>query len=106
MWMYCPRHARVKGNDQAERLASKATNTCSLHLGTLEVLRSLRHYLWHKAKDITQPIIWRRKGMERQRARQSSLEGQERAIINHVNTGTVSKKETEWSTHMAFSKHA
>ena len=43
--MYCPGHARVKGNDPADRLAGKATLTNGLRLGRSVVLRSLRHYL-------------------------------------------------------------
>ena len=38
-------HARVKGNDWADRPAGKATITTSLCLGRSEVLRSLRHYM-------------------------------------------------------------
>ena len=54
--MYCPGHARVKGNHGADRLAGKATLTSALLLGRSEVLRSLRH----KVKDITPSIDWRR----------------------------------------------
>ena len=43
--VYCPRHAGVKGNDRADRLAGKAILTSGLLLGRSEVLRSLRHYL-------------------------------------------------------------
>ena len=45
LWVYCPGHAGVKGNDQADRLAGKPTLTSSLLLERAEVLRSLRHYL-------------------------------------------------------------
>ena len=45
LWVYCPGHAGVKGNDQTDRLADKATLTSGLLLGRSEVLRSLRHYL-------------------------------------------------------------
>ena len=45
LWVYCPGHAGVKGNDRADRLAGKATLTSGLFLGRSEVLRSLRHYL-------------------------------------------------------------
>ena len=30
LWVYCPGHARVKGNDRADRLASRATITSGL----------------------------------------------------------------------------
>ena len=39
------RYAGVKGNDQADRMASKATLTSGLLFGRSEVLRSLRNYL-------------------------------------------------------------
>ena len=45
LWVYCPEHAGVKGNDRADALAGKATFTNDLRLGRSEVLRSLRHYL-------------------------------------------------------------
>jgi len=46
LWVYCPGHAGVKGNDRADRLAGKATITSYLRrLGRSEVLRSLRNYL-------------------------------------------------------------
>ena len=45
LWVYCPGHAGVKGNDRADRLAGKATVTGGLRPGRSKVLRSLRHYL-------------------------------------------------------------
>ena len=44
LWMYCPGHARVKGNDWEDMLAGKAAITSSSLLRSL-VLRSLRHYM-------------------------------------------------------------
>ena len=41
-----------KANDPANRMAGKATTRNSLHLRRSEVLRSLRHYLCTKSKDI------------------------------------------------------
>ena len=45
LWVYCPGHAGVKGNDGADRLAGKATLISGLLLGRSEMPRSLRHYL-------------------------------------------------------------
>ena len=42
---YPPSKTGVKGNDQADRLAGKATLTSGLLLGRAEVLRSLKHCL-------------------------------------------------------------
>ena len=50
LWVHCPGHAGVQGNDWADRLAGKATITSSL----LKCLMNLRHYLW------VQSIVWRR----------------------------------------------
>ena len=91
LWVCCPGHAGVKGNDRADRLAGKATFTSDLLLGRSEVLRSLRHY--QRAQIQRQHTIDRleERGVERGiSARRSSLKGRERAIVNQTNTGTVS----------------
>ena len=88
-------HARVKGNDRADRLAGKATPTSGLLLRRSGVLKSLRHYL--RAQSQGHHAITNRleeRGMERGSARRSSMKGQERAIINQTvqtDIGTVSK---------------
>ena len=91
VWVYCPGHAGVEGNDKADRLAGKGTTTNGLRLGRSEVLRSLRHYLW--AQSLGHHAIDRLKerGMERKSARLSSLKGSEKAIVNQTNIGSVSK---------------
>ena len=48
--LYCPGHAKVKGNDRADRLVGKATFRSGLLLGRSEVLRSLKHYLWAQSQ--------------------------------------------------------
>ena len=60
LWVYCPGHTAVKRNDRADRLAGKVTHTGGLLLGRSEVLRSLRHYCGHKAKDIASSITRKR----------------------------------------------
>ena len=45
LWIYCPGHARVSGNERADRLASTADITSGLQLGRAEVLRGLRNFL-------------------------------------------------------------
>lgn len=59
--MYCSGHARVKENDQADRLAGKAAITSSLCLGRseMQMLRCFRH-CGYKVKHITSFIAWRR----------------------------------------------
>jgi len=90
LWVYCPGHAGLKGNDRADRLAGKATLASSLRLGRYEVLRSLRHY--QRAQNQGHHTIDRLEegGVERQSTRRSSLKGRERAIVNQTNIRNVS----------------
>ena len=89
--VYCPGHVRVKGNDRADRLAGKATLTNGLHLSRSEVLRNLRHCLQAQSQEHHTINHLEERGVERGSAKQSSLEGRERDIINQTNIGTVSK---------------
>ena len=50
LWVYCPGHAGVKGNDREDTLVGKVN----------EVLRSSRHFLQVQSQDITPSIAWRR----------------------------------------------
>ena len=45
MWIYCPGHAGVSGNERADILASTANIISDLQLGRAEVLRGLRNSL-------------------------------------------------------------
>ena len=91
MWMYCPGHGGVKGNDRADRLVGKETLTIGFLLARPEVLRSLRHY--QRAQSQGHHTIDRleKRGVERGSARRSSLKGREKVIVNQTNTETVSK---------------
>ena len=51
--VHCCQQAGVKGNKWVHELAGIATIICGLHLRRSEVLRSLRCYMWYKAKDVT-----------------------------------------------------
>ena len=89
--VYCPGHAKVKGNDQAHRLVGTATLTSDLLLRGSEMLRSLRYYLRTQSPRHHTIDRLEEKGVERGSARQSSLKGPERAIINQMNIGIISK---------------
>jgi len=89
--VYCPGYAGVKGNDQADRLAGKATHTSGLLLRRSEVLRSLKHYLRAQSQGHHTIDRLEERGVERGSARRSSLKGRERAIINLTNVGTISE---------------
>ena len=91
LWVYCPGHAGMKGNDRADRLAGKATFTSGLLLGRLEVLRSLRHYLRTQSQRHHTTDRLGERGVERGNARRSFLKGRERAIVSQTNTGPFSK---------------
>ena len=91
LWVYCPGHAGVKGNDRADRLAGKTTLTSGLLLGRSEMLRSLRHYLRAQSQGDHTIDRLEERGVERGSARRSSLKGRERAIVNQTNIATVLK---------------
>ena len=91
LWMYCPGHAREKGNDQADKLAGKATLTSGFLFGTYKMLRSLRRYLRVQSQGHHTIDRLEDRGVKRGSARRSSLKGRERAIVNQTNIGTVSK---------------
>ena len=67
---------------------------------------------WHKAKDITPSIAWRREGWKERIARRYSLKGREGDIISQTNTETISKAtycgnfwEMRWSAYGRFPVH-
>ena len=84
LWVYCPGHAGVKGNDQADTLVGKATLTSGLLLGRCDVLRSLRHYLLAQSEGHHAIDRLAERGVERGSARRSSLKRRERAIVNQT----------------------
>ena len=89
--MHCPGHAGVKRKDRADRLAGKASLTSGLLLGRSEVLRSLRHYLQAQSQGHHTIDRLEERGVEKGIARRSSLKERERAIVNQMNIGTISK---------------
>ena len=68
-------HARVKGNEQADKLVGKATLTSGLLLERPEVLRSLRHYLWVQSQGHHTIDRLEERDVETGSARRSSLKG-------------------------------
>ena len=83
LWVYCPGHAGVKGNDREDRLAGKAIITSSLRLGRSEVLRSLRRYMRAQSQGRHHTIDGlEERGVKRGSARRSSLKRRETTIAN------------------------
>ena len=91
LWVYCPGHAGVKGNDRANSLAGNATITNGSRLRRAELLRSLRHYQRAQSQELHTTDRLNEKGVKKGSARRSSMKGQERTIVNQTNTGTVPK---------------
>ena len=87
--VYCTGYAGVKGNDQANRLADKATLTSGLILGSIQVLRSLRHYLLAQSQGHHTIDHLEERGVERGSGRRSSLKGRVMVIVNQTNIKIV-----------------
>ena len=72
----------VEGTNRVDRPAVTATITRGLRLGRSEVLRSLRHHTSDRLEEVA---------IERESVRLSIPNGQERAIVSQISTGTVLK---------------
>ena len=90
LWVYCPGHAGVPGNERADRLAGTAKMTCGLKLGRSDVIRNLRRHLQAECQHHSIDRL-REKGIRRGSARWSTLKGGSRATVNQTNIGTVSR---------------
>ena len=91
MWTYCPGHAGVSGNEQADRLASTADITSGLQLGRAEVLRGLRNFLSTDKPEHHIIDRLKERGVVKGSGRHSTLQGRERSVFNQTNIGTVSR---------------
>ena len=91
LWIYCPGHAGVSGNERADRLASTADITSGLQLGRAEVLRGLRNFLSTDKPEHHSTDRLKERGVEKESGRHSTLQGRERSVFNQTNIGTVSR---------------
>ena len=91
LWIYCPGHAGVSGNERADRLASTADITSGLQLGRAEVLRGLRNFLSTEKPEHHSIDRLKERGVEKGSGRHSTLQGRERSVFNQTNIGTVSR---------------
>ena len=91
LWIYCPGHAGVSGNERADRLASTADITSGLQLGRAEVLRGLRNFLSTDKPEHHSIDRLKERGVEKGSGRHSTLKGRERSVFNQANIGTVSR---------------
>ena len=91
LWIYCPGHAGVGGNEQADRLASTADITSGLQLGRAEVLRGLGNFLTMDRPEHHSIDRLKERGVEKGSGRHSTLRGRERSVFNQTNIVTVSR---------------
>ena len=91
LWVYCPGHAGVSGNERADRLASTAHSTSGLQLGRAEVLRGLKNFLNMDRLEHHNIDRLKERRVNKGICRHSTLQGRERAMFNQTNTGTVSR---------------
>ena len=91
LWIYCPGHAGVSGNERADRLTSTADITSGQQFGTAEVLRGLRNFLNIDRPEHHSIDRLKERGVEKVSGQHSTLQGQERSVFNQTNTGTVSR---------------
>ena len=87
--IYCPGHARVSGDERADRLASTTDITSGLQLGRAEVLRGLRNFLNMDRPEHHSTNCLKERGVEKGGGRHSTLQGRERSVFNQANIGTV-----------------
>ena len=91
LWIYCPGHAGVSGNERSDRLASTADITSGLQLGRAEVLQGLRNFLNMNKPEHHSIDCLKERGVEKGSGRHSTLHSRERSVFNQTNIGSVSR---------------
>ena len=81
LWIYCPGHSGVSGNEHADRLASTADITFGLYLGRAEVLRGLRNFLNMDRPEHHSTNRLKERGMEKGSGLYSTLHDSTRQIL-------------------------
>ena len=94
LWIYCPGHVGVSGNERTDRLASTIDITSGLQLGRAEVLRGLRNFLNMDRPEHRSIDRLKERGVEKGSGRHST-QSRERCVFNQANIGTVSKTTLE-----------
>ena len=87
LWIYCPGHTGVSGNERVDRLASSADVTSGLQLGRAEVLIGLRNFLNVDRPEHHSNDHLKERGVEKGSGRHSTLQGRERSVFNQTNLG-------------------
>ena len=91
LWVYCPGHVGVSGNERSDRLASTANITSGLQLGLTDVLRGLRNFLNTDKPEHHCIHRIQKRGVEKGSGRHSNLQDRERSVFNQTNIDTVSR---------------
>ena len=107
LWIYCPGHPGVSGNERADRLASTVETTCGLKLGRAEVLSDFRNFLNMDRPEHHSIDRLKERGMEKGSGRHSTLQGLERSVFNqadwHCFEGNLGETAERWSgAHMGL----
>ena len=89
LWIYCPGHARVSGNEWADRLAGTADITSGLQLGRAEVLRGLRNFLNMDRPEHHNIDHPKERGVEKESGRYSTFRGREQSVLYQTYIVTV-----------------
>ena len=93
-WVFCPGHAGIKGNEEADRLAGEAMAMDDIHLDKSEALSLLHKKFEQQGEEELHGhhSIGRMKemGVKRGDGRKSKLAGKTRRWRNQETTGTIS----------------
>ena len=92
LWIYCPGHAGVRGNERADSLASRAPIIGDITMDKKDVLKSLYDHFLRKDTVLEEDAIcrFREFGIRPGESRTSRLRGRVRSESNQRATGTIS----------------
>ena len=98
VWIFCPGHAGVRGNEQADRLAGRAPLDGSLPMDKGEVVARLWDQVEKVEEQIENPHVerMRLRGIGRGSGRISKLRGKTRRTFNQTAVGTISSWTLRW----------
>ena len=95
VWIFCPGHAGVKGNEKADQLAGNANIDENLKMDKAEVMKKLSEHLRHQEIEEEEAHYaierMREMGVKRGEGRKTQLAGRCRKVRNQVLTGTISQ---------------
>ncbi|BFZ14675.1 hypothetical protein BsWGS_17714 [Bradybaena similaris] len=99
-WIYCPGHAGVLGNEQADRLAGEAPIQEGLKWDRADVLTALKEQSIREEEEALRndPHVNRmiENGVKYGEGRTSTLSGRRRITNNQATTGTISIHTLRW----------